>query len=261
LTYNSHYLLKDVFMATVNLSLVIPVYNEERRLEKLFLALNEYLRNPIIPIVEIIFVDDGSRDGTKNSIIEFQKIHPDKVFLISYLSNQGKGYAVKQGMLRAQGDYILMFDADVSTPLSELNKFIEYIDRGIPIIIGSRKVSGAALLKKQNWLREKMGEAYAVFARLVTGLKVVDFGCGFKAFSKESAKAIFSNLTTRGWIFDTEALLIAKQLGISFKEVGINWTNDEDSRVKIFSGIISSLFGLVYIRLYHSKLWKRFTKN
>jgi len=248
-------------MSVSNISLVIPVYNEERRLKKLFLALDEYLKEPIIPVIEIIFVDDGSRDNTKNSIVEFQKNHSDKVVLISYFPNQGKGHAVKRGMLKARGDYILMFDADVSTPLSELKKFKAYIDKGVPIIIGSRKVSGAALLKKQNWLREKMGEAYAVFARLVTGLKVVDFGCGFKSFSKESAKVIFTKLTTRGWIFDTEALLIAKQLEIPFKEVGINWTNDEDSRVKIFSGIVSSLFGLVYIRLYHSKLWKIFANN
>jgi len=245
-------------MAVTNISLVIPVYNEERRLRKLFLALDEYLKEPIIPIIEIIFVDDGSKDNSKNNIIEFQKTHSDKAALVTYLANQGKGYAVKQGMLKAKGDYILMFDADVSTPLSELKKFVKHIDEGVPIIIGSRKVSGAALLKKQNWPRQKMGEVYAAFARLVTGLRVVDFGCGFKVFSKESAKKIFSKLTTRGWIFDTEALLIAKQLGIPFKEVGISWTNDEDSRVKIFSGIVSSLFGLIYIRLHHSKLWKRF---
>ncbi|HLC69471.1 MAG TPA: dolichyl-phosphate beta-glucosyltransferase [Patescibacteria group bacterium] len=246
---------------STNLSLVIPVFNEEKRLNKLFLALDDYISKPIIPLREIIFVDDGSTDGTKQSILDFQKKCLVEVVVVSYTPNQGKGNAVREGMLRAQGDYVLMFDADVSTPLGELSKFVGYLNEGVPILIGSRKLSGAKVVKSQKWLRQKMGEAYAVLARLVTGLKVQDFGCGFKIFSKESARVIFSSLVNKGWIFDTEALYLAKKNGILFKEIGIDWSNDEESKVKVLSGTISSIFGLLYIRLCHSKLWRNFFRK
>lgn len=244
-----------------NISVVIPVYNEEKRLYKIFQNITDYLKNPALPIYEIIFVDDGSTDNTKQRLIEFRDKCQTNVILLSYSPNKGKGKAVKEGMLNATGDYILMCDADVSTPLNEISKFIDGINSGVHVLIGSRKISGANILKKQNWCRQKMGEFYAIISRCVTGLKIKDFGCGFKFFSQQSAKKIFSIIISSGWIFDTEALFLAKENNFDIEEIGIDWSNDEDSRVKIISGTFNSLIGLLYFRLYHSKLWKKISIN
>ena len=250
-----------IYNTNPNLSLVIPVYNEEKRLNKIFTALTEYLAKPILPICEIIFIDDGSTDNTKQSIVNFQQNCLTKVDLLSYFPNQGKGSAVKKGMINAHGDYILMCDADISTPLSEITKFIPDINLGVPVIIGSRKIFGANIIKKQNWWRQKMGETYAILSRFVTGLTVKDFGCGFKIFSQQSAKIIFPKLISKGWIFDTEALYLAKQNNFAIKEIGIDWINDSDSRVKLISGTVNSFFSLLFIRLYHTDLWKKIFTN
>ncbi len=238
---------------TLALSIVIPVYNEEKRLAKTFAALTNYLADPIVQIREIIFVDDGSRDSTREMIVSFQKKCPVKVSLLSYSPNRGKGYAVKTGMKAIGGGmtYILMCDADMSTPLCEIAKFVPAMERGVPVIIGSRKAPGSHILEHQNWIRQKMGESYASLACFITGLNFKDLGCGFKVFSKQSAEKIFPEVRTNGWIFDTEALLLARKNNFAIEEVGVDWVNDKDSRVKIFSGIVDSLINLLLIRLHH----------
>lgn len=239
-----------------SLSLVIPVYNEEKRLEKTFLNLNNFISNYLFSKLEVIFVDDGSTDNTVKIIQNyFDKNVNDNdgvVWkLINSSPNKGKGWAVKQGMLAGSGDYSLMLDADMSTPLTEWTKVVPLLHSGFQVVVGSRRGLGANLLVSQPWYRRQMGNLYAVIARFITGLNILDFGCGFKVFNKESAHEVFALTKINGWIFDTEALFLAKKLGYKLATIGVDWTDDRDTRVKIFSSIFKSLIDLVKIRIYH----------
>lgn len=239
-----------------SLSIVIPIFNEGKRLSQTFSEIISFIEKKIFSQLEIIFVDDGSTDISKNLIFEFIKTTKNKyplihLNIISYPRNQGKGYAVAQGMKCSQGNYILMVDADMSTPLLEIEKFIPSMNQGISVIIGTRKGSSAVLVKRQPWYRESMGEGYAFLARLFTGLTMRDFGCGFKVFSFEAAQRIFPQIVTKGWIFDTEALFLAKKFNYTIEEVGITWRDDPQTRVHIFSDMFKCLFDLVFMRFKH----------
>lgn len=236
------------------LSIVFPVFNEARRLSRAFFSIKEFIAASPVPHLEIIFVNDGSSDATQVMIEEF--IEKNKSLsvtwkLVSYEKNRGKGYAVQQGMLAATGAYALMADIDMATPLSELTQCMPYVRKGVPIIIGTRKAAESVLVKSQPWYRQKMGEAYALLARFITGLPYKDFGCGFKLFSQEAAQAIFPKLVISGWIFDTEILYLAKKMGYRVEEVPIHWTDDRDTRVHVLRDIFSSLKDLILIRLKH----------
>ncbi len=236
-----------------DLSIIIPLYNEERRLSKTFDEVRRFLRTRPNINTEVIFVDDGSSDGTTRVVEAFLPELAGKGQLIKSTPNQGKGSVVRQGMLAAHGDYRLMVDADMSTSLDELDKCQEFMKNKVPIIIGTRKDHGAQLVKKQPWYRQKMGEAYAVFARFATGLTMKDFGCGFKLFSAQAAHNIFSRAFVNRWIFDTEVLVLARQLGYPVAEVGVIWINDEDTRVHFVRDGAQALYDLVRIYLKHTR--------
>lgn len=231
---------------TLSLSIVIPVYNEARRLSKTFAGLNELQNFGFFKDLEIVFADDGSRDETKKLIGQFIFPHPVKI--ISYEKNRGKGFAVRSGMLKATGDYALMMDADISTPISEIKKFLPFMEAGIPVIIGNRKMPEAQMIPPQPFLRRKLGEGYTFFARFITGVKVSDFTCGFKCFSKEARKRIFQAVTTERWSYDAEILYLAKKIGFKIKEVPVIWRNDRDTKVRLRQDIWRSFLDLLKIR-------------
>src|SRR3989338_7995172 len=131
----------------INISIIIPVFNEERRLPRTFLALSMLSKDPLFSGAEIIFVDDGSRDGTRKLIENFKS--GKNVKLVSYEKNRGKCFAVKQGMMAADNDYALFLDADMSTPLVELKKFAPFMEQGAHVIIGTRKAAAPPILKHQ----------------------------------------------------------------------------------------------------------------
>src|SRR3989339_7300 len=245
----------------INLSIVIPVYNEQERIQTTFRAVDDFVaRESQNYNLEIIFVNDGSQDDTPVLIEQYIKNKVGVARLISYDDNKGKGYAVRQGMLKSTGDYCLMIDADMSTSFDELNLSYPLIMRGEPIIIGSRKGQTAVLIKKQPWYRQKMGEIYAGLARVVTGLKIKDFGCGFKIFSRAAIADIFSRTFINGWIFDTEVLFFAKKFGYRVNEIGVRWINDDDSRVNAGREAIKSLWDLGRIYWAHRDLDQKQTK-
>lgn len=244
--------MKDDSIKKINvLSVIIPLYNEDRRLFKTFDEVLAFVLSHPDFFSEIIFVDDGSVDKTKLAVEEFINSKLPTAKLISYGVNKGKGYAVRQGMLAAHGEYCLMVDADMSTSLSEFDKFLPEIEKGSELVIGTRKEHGAKLIKKQPWYRQKMGEAYAILAQALTGLPMKDFGCGFKVFSKDAAIKIFSVAFVNRWIFDTEVLLLAKKYAIPVTEIGVAWTNDEDTRVSIVRDVFQSLYDLLRIFFKH----------
>ena len=229
-----------------SLSIIFPVFNEAKRLQKTFEAVSSFRTPEIFSNVEIIFVNDGSRDGSASLIKEFKCGWPVK--LISYEKNRGKGFAIRTGMLAASGDWRLMLDADMSTPLDELEKFARFVEAGCPVIIGSRKTEDAKVIKAQPRHRELLGIGYYLLAKLVTGVSISDFTCGFKMFSKDAALAIFSKSKIDRWSYDSEIMYLAKKIGFKICEVGVDWENDADTKVSLKKDTLQSLIDLIKIR-------------
>lgn len=240
------------------ISFIIPCYNEEKRLSKTFEALRLAQGKPFrgLKLSEIIFVDDGSTDRTFEKIQKWISQHSqefnNKLSLISYKPNRGKGYAIKEGMLESTSDYALFFDADISTPLSEIKKFLPYFKKGAPIVVGTRKNGASTVLVHQPLYRELLGRTFTKIAQIVLGIEVTDFTCGFKAFSKNAALQIFKNAKINGWGYDAEILFLAKKGGFSVYEVPVIWSNDNGTRVKLVKAIFRTLYELFRIQFIHS---------
>src|SRR3989344_1742431 len=181
----------------IYLSIIIPLYNEEKRLAGLeqvrsFLKLQKFSS-------EIIVVNDGSTDSTLKLLQVLQK--KLGLTIVDYKLNRGKGYAIKTGMLSASGSYRLFMDVDLSTPIQEFEKFKQYIAE-FDVVIGSRKVPQANLIRRQNLVRETFGKAFTLLSQVVLGMGVSDFTCGFKCFSAKAADDIFTGSKIERWGFD-----------------------------------------------------------
>lgn len=239
---------------TKTISYLIPVYNEEKRLIKSVVA----LRNATVPselkLEKIIFVNDGSTDETYQLLCKFaEDIERDtgaKVELVTYQKNRGKGYAIRKGMEVSNSDYTLFFDADMATPLSELEKFVPYINSNEDVIIGTRKNGHSTVINHQPKIRERLGKVYTLLSQAILNTWVTDFTCGFKAFSRRAKIDIFSRGKIDRWGYDSEILYLAKELGYQINEKAVVWSDDRNSRVKISSAAVSSLIELLRIRFY-----------
>jgi glycosyltransferase involved in cell wall biosynthesis len=215
---------------TIELSVVIPAYNEEQRIAPTLISVDEFLANSGLSY-EIVVVDDGSRDGTV-ALVEEMALKRPALRCIPTKPNRGKGHAVRVGMLGAVGRIRLMCDADGSIPAFEIPRVVNPIRMGeVDIAIGSRRADGAAVTKKQPWYRRAWSlMANKVVQRvLVRGVR--DTQCGFKAFSAESAVAIFSRTRIDGWAFDLEALALANRMGFSIREQAVTWEDDPRSKI------------------------------
>jgi len=231
----------------MKISIVIPVFNEEKRVEQAINALQNYL--PQINFdPEVIFVDDGSLDKTVETI-SFLK--PNfKYQLISYQPNKGKGYALKQGILRATGDYVLFMDADMSTPIEELRRFLPEVENNTAAIIGSRKTRGANVVKHQKAWRQKLGEGFTLLSNILLVPGITDFTCGFKIFRSDAAKKVFRAQKIKRWGYDSEILFLAKKYGYEIKEIPVTWVNDERTKVNLVKDVWRSFTDLLKIRYY-----------
>ncbi len=213
------------------LSIIIPAYNEARRLPKSLLAIDAYFPEESKPL-EIIVVDDGSEDDTSTVVKELGEQIP-YLKLSRLESNRGKGAAVRDGVLAAKGELILFSDADLSTPIEEWQRFEEAFQAGADIVIGVRTLPGARIEKRQPLYRVLLGKTFNRTIRLLLGLPYSDTQCGFKAFRKDAAKEIFELCRTDGFAFDVEVLLLAKMKDYSISERPVRWINDADSRVSM----------------------------
>lgn len=232
-----------------SISLVIPAYNEASRLPHSLQTCLDYLHKHFLQY-EVIVVDDGSTDSTYEIVRKFQKEWPTLKYVANE-RNRGKGYSVKKGMLAAQGDFVFFSDSDLSTPIQTLIPFLETLSTNIniDIIIGTRKVPEAKILKPQPWIRRSMGKVYRSLANMMLGTKVSDFTCGFKGFRYTANQTVFSKLTIDRWGFDTELLYIAKKQQLKVREVPVEWINSADSRVKIMRDTLRSFSELLRIRV------------
>ena len=210
--------------ASPYLSVVIPAYNEEDRLKRHIPHITDHLRGRRY---EIIVVNDGSRDHTAEVARSFAGVR-----LIDLQPNRGKGGAVRAGMLAARGEYVLLTDADESTPIAEVEKLLVAIERdGYDMAIGSRTVPGAEVERPQVWCRALAGKLFGVATRLLCIRGIYDTQCGFKLMKGEVAQKVFPRVTSNTAIFDIEMLVVATRDGYRVAEVPVKWVHDPDTRI------------------------------
>lgn len=214
----------------IYLSVIIPAYNEEKRLTRTLEEIDKYLRTQTYDY-EIIVVNSGSTDRTAEIVKEKQKAMKNLNLL--EVENRGKGYAVKQGMLKAQGKFRLFTDADNSTSIDQVEKMWSWFEKGYDLVIGSRDMKGAVLDPPQPCYRRLLGLGFRFLAHLICGTwGILDTQCGFKCFREKAGKDIFSKSKVNGFSFDVEVIMLAKRLGYKIKEIPIHWKNDPESKVK-----------------------------
>jgi len=228
------------------ISIVIPAFNEARRLPDYLESWLELLPQKFRSF-EIIIVDDGSTDDLFAVLAE----HPafGKVLRVLRQTNQGKGAAVKRGMLSARGHLRLFADADGATPAAEISALLnEYDESRAPIVIGSRLAKAGKTEIKRKWFRHYLGRIFTTLVSAVADLDVYDSQCGFKLFSARAAEKVFSHLEDPGWAFDIELLLWAKKFNFPIVEVAVNWRDVPGSKIKIFKDGLKMIVAVFRIK-------------
>ena len=219
-----------------SISIIIPAYNEAKRLPASLVKVREYLNSSRWDFAEVVVVDDGSVDNT----VELARQAGARV--LQNPGNRGKGFSVKHGMLKAQGEWTLFTDADLSAPIGELEKLWSALEReNAQVAVGSRAVDRSLVGVHQPFLREAVGRVFNAFMRLVTGLPFKDTQCGFKLFQTSAGREVFSRQQLDGFGFDVEVLFIAKTLGCKSVEVPVRWDNVEGTKVSMFLGFVAFL--------------------
>ncbi len=212
------------------LSVIIPAYNEEKRIGETLKSIDGYLRRQSYDY-EIIVVSDGSKDKTADLIRQMEQSIKN-LRLINNIENHGKGYVVKQGMLEATGDLRLFTDADNSTSIDHLDKFSPYINQGFDVVIGSIAVAGHKVASGSEPLwRRIAGKMGNLFIQIMAVPGIHDTQRGFKLFTARAALDIFPKLTINRWGFDVEVLALARKFGYKIKELPVDWKNDPNSTV------------------------------
>ena len=232
-----------------NVSVIIPSFNEKRRIEKTLNAINDYFSAGQLTR-QIIVVDDGSTDNTVG-IVEGLRNKIKDLSIIAYRSNSGKGHAIKKGVESCRGEYILFTDADNSTPIQEFDKFCPLL-KDNELVIGSRYLAGSKIVVKQPLYRVFIGRLANMLIQFSILDGVRDTQCGFKAFQHEAAKEIFSRMKVKRFGFDIEILSIAQLLNFHVKEVPVSWYNSPESRLRPIKDTFRTFSELVYIKL---NLW------
>ena len=226
----------------IKLSLLIPAYNEEKIIENTLEKVLRFLSSKKYSW-EVIVIDDGSSDQTS---LKAKKFNKEKVLVVRYEINRGKGGALKEGVYKSRGDYIIFSDADLSVDIGKVDEVLNALKKS-DVVIGSRRIQGAKILVHQPILREFMGRGYTELTKLVTGVKLADFTCGFKGFKKNAAKYIFKKTLINRWAYDSEILFLAKKFKYKLTEIPVEWKNREDTRVVLKTVIIESLKDLLSI--------------
>ncbi|MDR3698547.1 MAG: glycosyltransferase family 2 protein [Candidatus Sulfopaludibacter sp.] len=219
-----------------SISIIIPAYNEEKRLPSTLKIVKAYLDRTPWDFCEVVVVDDGSRDGTA-AVAESAGVR-----VLRNPGNRGKGYTVRHGMMEARGEWSLFTDADLSSPIDELAKLWDAVEQsGAQGAIGSRALDRKLVGVHQPPFREIMGRVFNLVMRLVTGLPFHDTQCGFKLFQTRAAHEIFRRQLLDGFGFDVEVLFIAKRLGFRTLEVPVRWNDVAGTKVSLMRGVAAFL--------------------
>ena len=238
-------------MEPATYSIILPAYNESARiaatLDKILAHATRRDWN-----LEVIVVDDGSNDDTPGIVREYARKHA-VMRLLENPGNRGKGYSVRNGMLHAKGEILLFSDADLSSPIEEADRLFAAIGEGADIAIGSRWVDRRLQIRRQPLYRRLFGRIFNLALRVILGLQFKDTQCGFKAFTRRSAQAIFPLQKIERWGFDPELLYLAKKFGFVVREVPVAWSHREGTRIHPVRDGIRMFGELLRIRWYALK--------
>ena len=227
------------------LSIAVPVFNEEKRLPEKLTSYADYLEKNF-PDYEIVFVNDGSYDNTLKVLETLSSANP-KIRFINNDKNRGRGFAMRVGVLAAQGDYILETDADFPVSPDHIKIFMDFLD-GHPeydLIIGSREHPDSKFAVKQPPLRVFAGKIFHIIFGLAFGMRFNDVMCGFKMFRRDAAKDIFKFIYDSRYLAAGEIIFVARKFGYRIKELPVVWQDDKRSKVRVFKDSLRTLWGIL----------------
>jgi len=228
------------------LTVIVPAFNEASRITATLHAISDHFAQASFP-VELIVVDDGSRDDTATVVREAAPRLAVPLRLLRYATNRGKGFALKIGFAASRGDRVLFSDADLSTPIEEADAFLAELARGADVVIGSRKSARAQIEVHQPWLRETLGKGFTWLVRQLVA-DVTDATCGFKAYRGDAGRDLYARMRVFDWCFDAEMLYVGRQLGLRLVEVPVRWSDRVGTKVDLRRDVVRSLVGLLRIR-------------
>ncbi|MGH7197923.1 MAG: dolichyl-phosphate beta-glucosyltransferase [Candidatus Omnitrophota bacterium] len=238
--------------ALPHLSIVIPTYNEAARIGEslrrldVFMALKNWQW-------ELVVSDDGSTDDTAGIVHAHQAGHPaHPTHFLPSGKNEGKGNAVRRGVLASRGRYILVTDADLSAPIKEVDKLLGALEKGCEVAVGSRAVPGKNCDVQQSPRRRFAGRVFNLLVRLLALRGYGDTQCGFKCFKKEAAIELFQAQTLSGFCFDVEILILARKKGYNVSEVPVMWREAPGSKVNLFCHSLAMVKELLYLRKHYA---------
>ncbi len=229
---------------SVEVSVVVPAYREQRRIGRCLQSLEGWLAE-YQPNYEIIVVDDGSPDATSAVVSEWAG-DDDRRCLIRYEQNRGKGFAVRRGLAESRGRYVFFTDADLSTPPREIDRALELLERA-DVVVGTRAAAESSILVHQKNYREGMGRVFNTLANVLGVAWMADTQCGFKGFRREVLAALLDEARVDGFAFDVELLVLARDRGLRIRELPVTWRNDPESHVRVFSDSLRMLVDLFSI--------------
>jgi len=236
------------------ISIIIPAFNESARILPSLRKLDEYLRDHFRDF-ELIVVNDGSSDNTEDVVLRANEEMPS-INYSGYKENKGKGYAIRQGVALSTGDILLVSDADLSTPIEEVEKLLVPYDDGCHVVIGSRGLDASSIMVRQPWWREFMGKIFNRIVRMLLLKGFKDTQCGFKLFNGSIGRELFRETTIDRFAYDVEILYLAVKAGYKVKEVPVKWLNSPESTVRPIKDSFQMAKDLVRIRLRKGGLKK-----
>ena len=225
-------------------SIVVPAFNEAERIGSSLERIYNFVDERGL-VAEIIVVDDGSVDRTSEIAASFTRAG---LRVVSNESNRGKGYSVRKGFLESKGTWVLFTDADLSTPIDELERILSVAEDGVDVVIGSRAVDRTKIVIHQPWPREFGGIVYNWMVQIILGLAIKDTQCGFKLFNRKQLTPIFEKQSIHRFGFDPELLFLARKQGLQIREVPVSWSHDEGSKVRFLGDGLRMFLDLFQIR-------------
>ena len=232
--------------ARLELSIVIPAYNEEQRIVPTLRAIHRFLVRSGVP-ADILVVDDGSRDQTSH-VVESLRGEIPNLRALQNPGNRGKGYSIRRGFLESAGRRVLVTDADLSTPIEEVHKLDAALNRGgFAGAIGSRAVDRSTVELPQGWLRRTMGNTFNRVVRALTGLPFKDTQCGFKLFDRAAFDPVFRAARVDRFSYDVEVLILARRRGLAVAEIPVVWRNSPQSKVGIVKDSTRMLWDILCV--------------
>lgn len=233
----------------MEVEIILPVYNEETKLERGVNALRQFLKENVAPPWRITIANNGSADNTLSLAQALSQHYPEVGLL--HLDQKGRGRALRRAMSQSNADVVVYMDIDLSTDLGALPSLLQAVTDGYDIATGSRLLSGARV--KRSLKREVLSRGYNFIVRALLQPGVKDAQCGFKAFRRSAVAPLLSQVHNQGWFFDTELLVLAQRQGCKIKEIPVTWVEGTDSRVRILRTVAGNLRAMLGLRL---RLWR-----